>query len=86
MLTGQVMIRRDVEGSMLFRDLYRWLSLADYTDAKERATEEIVARFSRGNVCIQNGSYLDSDKLSRLSERGDKAMSRLRRLVSKNST
>lgn len=83
MLTARVMIRSNVAGSMLFRDLYRWLSLADYTDAKQRATEEIVARFSRGNVCVQNGSYLDSDKLSRLSERGDKAMARLRRLVSK---
>jgi hypothetical protein len=86
MLTGRAMIRRNVEGSVLFRGLYRWLSLADYSDAKDRATEYIIARFSRGNVCIQNGSHFDSDNLSRLSERGDKAMSRLRRLVSKNST
>jgi hypothetical protein len=82
-MLGALMIRRNVKTTMPFRDLHRWLSLADYTDAKEHATEQIIARYSRGNVCVQNGSYIDSDKLSRLSERGDEAMSRLRRLVSK---
>jgi hypothetical protein len=83
MLAVRVIIRTNVHDSMLFQDLYRWLSLADYTDAKEHATEQIIARFSRGNVCAQNNTYIDLDKLSQLSERGDRAMSRLHRLVSK---
>jgi hypothetical protein len=84
-LADRVMIRGNMTDSMLFQGLYRWLSLADYTDAKEHATEQIVARFSRGNVCAQISTYIDSDKLSHLSERGDKAMSRLRQIVPKDS-
>jgi hypothetical protein len=62
-----------------------WLSLSDYTAAKEKATEEVIARYSRGNVAMQNGSFLDKDKLAGLSEKGDKAVERLRKLIPSDS-
>ncbi len=66
---------------MFFRRLRAWLRLDDYFVAQQKATEEIVARFSRGNVAIQNGSFLDRDKLADLSEKGDEAMARLHKRI-----
>jgi hypothetical protein len=69
------------EGTMFLRGLKAWLGLEDYAVAKQKATEDIVARFSRGNVAIQIGSFLDSDNLTQLSESGDEAMARLHQLI-----
>jgi hypothetical protein len=66
---------------MNFRAIIDWLTLADYEAAKERATEQIVARFARGNTAVQNGQYIDEDKLRDLSAAGDRATESLRRYV-----
>jgi hypothetical protein len=69
---------------MPFRRLRAWLRLDDYTEAKSEATDRIIARYSRGNTSVQNGQYMDKDKLNDLSSRGDEAMSRLRKMVRKH--
>ncbi|HTT82743.1 MAG TPA: hypothetical protein VMF67_04635 [Rhizomicrobium sp.] len=58
--------------------LRAWLSLADYDFASEHATEQIIKRYTRGNVSLQNGWYMNDEKLKSLSARGDKAADRLR--------
>ena len=66
---------------MFFHRLAAWLQLEDYSVAKQKATDDIVARYSRGNTSMQNGHYLDREKLNQLSMNGDQAMSRLEKLV-----
>ncbi len=66
---------------MVFRCLLAWLHMEDYSAAKQKATDDIVARYSRGNTSMQNGDYIDRDKLTKLSALGDKAMARLAKLV-----
>jgi hypothetical protein len=61
--------------------LAAWLSMSDYYEAKDRATDRIIASLSRGNVAMQNGNYLDSDSLDRLSRDGDRATEELRNLT-----
>jgi hypothetical protein len=61
----------------MLNKLRAWLSLADYDSASERATEQIIKRYTRGNVSLQNGWYLNEKKLDTLSKRGDQAASRL---------
>ncbi len=56
-----------------------WLSVRDYDNAKADAQRRIVARFSRGNVTVQRGRYLDGDDARDLVRRGDVAMERLER-------
>jgi hypothetical protein len=70
---------------MIFQRLRAWLRLDDYAAAKDKATDDIIARYSRGNTEIQNGHYLDRDKLNDLSARGDEAMSRLEKMVQKHA-
>ncbi len=60
------------------RQFFDWLSVKDYVAAKERATVETVARYSRGNVSVQNGWFLDEAGLRKLSAAGDRAMLRLK--------
>jgi|HubBroStandDraft_4_1064222.scaffolds.fasta_scaffold3140281_1 hypothetical protein len=66
---------------VVIRTLIDWLTLADYEAAKARATEEIVARLSRGNIVVQNGWFMDEAALANLSLAGDLAISRLQSLV-----
>ncbi len=66
---------------MGLRKLVDWLRLADYSAAKEKATDDVVARYSRGNVAAQNGEYIDREKLDALSEEGDKAMTALDKIM-----
>jgi len=70
---------------MVFKRLRAWLRLDDYAAAKDKATDDVIARYSRGNTEVQNGHYLELDKLNDLSSQGDKAMSRLERLVQKRT-
>lgn len=58
-----------------------WLNLADYNAEREEATTNIVARFSRGNVSVQNGQVMDEAGLKRLSECGDRDLAQLNRLA-----
>ncbi len=55
------------------------MSLADYFAAKDRATDEIVARVARRNVLFQSGQVMDESELRRMSEKADDAMKRLER-------
>ncbi len=66
---------------MIFRRLSAWFQIDDYSAAKEKATDEIIARYSRGNTLVQNGYYLDQRNLDSLSERGDHAMAQLDKIV-----
>lgn len=55
------------------------MSLADYFAAKDRATDEIIARVARRNVLFQGGQVMDESELRRMSEKADDAMKRLER-------
>ena len=48
-----------------------------YEIAKEIATMDIVARFSRGNTAVQNGHLLDDPEIDELRLKNAKAMKRL---------
>jgi hypothetical protein len=54
-----------------------WLTLADYEQAKEMNCVNIVARFSRGNVNVQDGQIMDEKDLRLISARGDRALAHL---------
>ncbi len=64
----------------LLHKFLAWSSLEDYEVAKEQASIDVVARFSRGNVSVQNGQAMDDCELKALSERGDAALASLDRL------
>jgi len=51
----------------MLKKLYEWLTLADYRAASARATEQIIKRYTRGNVSLQNGWYMDERELNDLS-------------------
>jgi hypothetical protein len=65
----------------MLQKIHSWFTLADYAHASERATRQVVKRYTRGNVSTQNGWYLNEADLSDLSERGDEAAARLRKFV-----
>lgn len=65
----------------MMKNLLDWLSLADYEKAKNDATNELVSRFCRRNVSIQNGWHIDSDDLKELSKEGDRAMNNISETV-----
>lgn len=67
------------------RDLRDWLTLRDYEAAKGKAEQQIIARFSRGNVSIQNGWFIDKDRLAQLSCDAEKAVVSLRKLVARSA-
>ena len=58
-----------------------WLTLADYDRAKAAGTKAIVKRYTRGNIFLKNGLYLDKTAIDRLSVAGDRASARLKRLA-----
>jgi hypothetical protein len=64
-----------------FRTVYDWVTLRDYEAAKERATDEVVERLSRGNTLAQDGSAMEEAELLRISLAADVAMNKLERHV-----
>ena len=56
------------------------MSLADYFAAKDRATDEIIARVARHNTLFQRGAVMDESELRRNSEKADDDIRRLERL------
>ncbi len=70
-----------IDGGIGICTLYEWLTLADYEAAKVRVTEQIVARFSRGNTAVQNGAYIDENEFRNLVAAGDRALESLRAAV-----
>jgi hypothetical protein len=64
----------------LLQKILAWSSLEDYEAAKEQASTDVIARFSRGNVSVQSGQVVDELELKTLSEKGDAALASLDRL------
>lgn len=64
------------------RAIYEWVTLRDYDAAKERATDEVVERLSRGNTLAQDGSSIEEPELTRMSVAADIAMKKIERRVS----
>ncbi len=60
-----------------FKKLAAWLSLEDYEEASESAGMIVAARFSRGNVAIQNKRFVDKKAYNKLREDGERARARL---------
>jgi hypothetical protein len=54
--------------------------LNGYELAKELATMNIVARFSRGNTAVQNGHLLDTSEIDKMRQKNAKAMKRLAKM------
>lgn len=63
------------------RQALDWLSLADYDRAKDEATRSIVRRYTRGNIFLKNGLYLDRAGSDRLSAVADEAEVRLKKFA-----
>ena len=59
------------------RRIWDWFNLADYDAAKDKGSNDIIARYGRGNINFQNGSVLDDADLRSLSEAGDRAIQKL---------
>ena len=70
---------------MVLSRLFAWLRLEDYTAAKEKATDDVVSRYSRRNTLAQNGDTIDRDELDQLSVTGDDALLRLEKLIVRQS-
>jgi hypothetical protein len=56
-----------------------------YEVAKENATMDVVARFSRGNTAVQSGHFLDEPEINGMREKSAKAMKRLAKLAKSRS-
>jgi hypothetical protein len=52
-----------------------------YEVAKENATMDIVARFSRGNTAVQSGHFLDTPDIEEMRKANKKAIKRLAKLA-----
>ena len=63
------------------RSIFEWVTLRDYEAAKERATDEVVERFSRGNTLAQDGASMEEAELNRFSIAADAAMIRIERRI-----
>ncbi|MDR3534145.1 MAG: hypothetical protein P4L90_26720 [Rhodopila sp.] len=61
------------------RKLLNWLHVRDYEDAKLRSATNIVSRYARGNVAVQNGWFLNRSDLDALSASGDRALASLKK-------
>jgi agmatine/peptidylarginine deiminase len=61
---------------MILEKLQSWY-FQGYENEKTDIDRDVVARFSRGNILVQQGHYLDLDALKDLSRRGDEALTRL---------
>lgn len=64
------------------RQLFDWLMVRDYEAAKHQAAKRTAARYSRGNVSVQNGWFMDSAGLKQLSAAGDLATRRIKQRAS----
>lgn len=68
---------RHIEFAPLVR-LWEWLTFADYEIAKERGDIEVISRYGRRSVSLQNGAMLDESGLAEISAAGDKAAKKLK--------
>lgn len=68
---------------MRLRKIVDWLTVNDYARAKRKAASSVAARYTRGNVHVQNGWFLDEEGLDRLSKSGNDAAASLRKMVAR---
>lgn len=54
-------------------------AVAAYRQARDEGTKRVVARQSRGNVCVQDGWYMDRAELDQRSKSADSKMKSLKR-------
>lgn len=66
---------------MFVQRLRDWLSLRDYDEARDKATKKIVARYSRGNIKVQLGSFLDRKNLDNRSLAADHSMANIQKMM-----
>ena len=69
------------DSRIMFQRLKDWLAVKDYERELDAIRRGIVARYSRGNIAMQQGRYMTEDDLNDLRKRGDAAAARLRRLA-----
>lgn len=58
-------------------EVWEWLLLRDYERTRRRALADVIKRYSRGNVSVQNGSVLDDVALAELRSLGDRSIAEL---------
>jgi hypothetical protein len=56
-----------------------WLRVRDYAVEKQKSAVKVAARYSRGNVALQNGWFLTRSGLEKLSADGDTAMKQMQK-------
>jgi hypothetical protein len=59
---------------MFIRSVLDWFRVKDYDAAKTKSAAEVAARYSRGNVNVQNGWFINAEQLGQLSASADLAM------------
>lgn len=57
------------------------LFLGGFEAAQKQASKDVVARYSRGNVCVQNGNLFDDEEREALLQAGDRAWKNAKRLA-----
>lgn len=67
---------------MILDSLRSWY-FGSYEQEKLDLARDVVARFTRGNVLIQQGHYLDQVAFDQLSKDGDAAIERMQNAVGK---
>lgn len=68
--------------AILYRRIMDWFTFADYEAAKRQARRDVAARYSRGNVALQQGYMLFSEDMEELTAAGDKAVAKLQKTKS----
>lgn len=66
---------------MSISTFWDWLTVQDYSKAKAESAKKIMGRYSRGNVLVQDGQFVEDHEMARIIARGDKATARLKRSV-----
>ena len=59
--------------------------LGGYEKAKDDASNQIAARFSRGNTATQNGYIMDEAALARAQKKSNRAFAMIRRMIARAS-
>lgn len=77
----------DIKLPKFLSSTWDWLFPSQtYESAKKRATLDVVSRYGRGNVSVQNGYILDKSQMKIQSKEADKALARMnKRAPARNS-
>lgn len=78
------MVGAPASDSLLSKMLHKfanWITVRDYENAKDQATDRIVKRQARGSIFAQNGWYMSVDELKRNSYEADDDVEYVRRAL-----